>query len=132
MKAWVGYGTCTPKLDITEGIAPGDTWTATTPGCRVKYIDLFLTGPDGQTLHCTRYVSDGTTNSLFFINMDDVGGCFVKSAPTTECAGDYGSNVPCCGSPELGTVSHLYQCPQSTPKCVHYVAYERWGTCVNK
>ena len=132
------YTTCTPKIDITEGIAPGDTWTATTRGCMVNYIYVLLTGPDGSKFGCTKYVTGGTTDSLFSILMDGVGGCCLKSSneiqdhddtPTTKCAGNYGSNVPCCGQGETGTVSPQYQCPQSKPNCVNYAYKEQWGTC---
>jgi len=50
--------------------------------------------------------------------------------PTTQCAGNYGTNVPCCSQEGTGTVSPQYQCPQSKPNCVNYVYNEHWGTCV--
>ena len=52
-----------------------------------------------------------------------------SSCPSCECAGNYGSNVPCCGQEGTGTVSPSKQCPQSKPKCVNYVHNEHWGTC---
>ena len=48
--------------------------------------------------------------------------------PTTQCAGDYGSNDPCCGQGG-GDVDLQFQCPHSKPTCVNYVYDHHWGTC---
>ena len=50
------------------------------------------------------------------------------STSTTQCAGDYGSNDPCCS--QGGTSVELqFQCPRSKPTCVNYVYNYHWGTC---
>ena len=66
---------------ILEGIAPGDTWTATSRGlCTVSEIYVYLTLPNDSRLTCTQYRSGGTTYSLFSIIMGGVDGCCVKSS----------------------------------------------------
>ena len=137
---WVGYTTCTPHYNYynTEGIAPGDTWTAPLRGrCTVGGIYAYLTLPDDIQLECTEYVPAGTYDSLFFIIMDGDDHCCVRSSqddtPTMRCAGDYSSNVPGQeGTPP--TVPWVLQCPQSKPSCVNYVYNDHMGvslgTCV--
>ena len=140
----------TPQLDLdypSEGIAPGDTWTATSRSSttrgfsKVGKIFASLTLADGRRLTCTtNYDSPGTTDSLFSIIMDGADRCCVQSSqddsnpnPFTpkkhKCAGNYGSNVPCCSQEGTGTVGPQYQCPQSKPNCLKYVYNETWGTC---
>lgn len=66
---------------ITEGIAPGDTWTATSRSlCTVNYIYAFLTLPDDSQLIFTHYHSQGTTYSMFSIIINGVGGRCVRSS----------------------------------------------------
>jgi len=66
---------------ILEGIAPGDTWTATSRGlCTVRNIYAYLTLPDDSQLDCTQYYSAGTTYSEFSVIMGGVDGCCVKSS----------------------------------------------------
>ena len=80
--ASVEYGQLFCSNDyISEGIAPGDTWIATSRGlCTVNYIHTYLTLPDDRQLTCKQYHPYGTTHSLFFIIMDGVDVCCVKSS----------------------------------------------------
>ena len=139
--AWVAYGprSCSDD-DVSEGIAPGDTWTSTTKAflnlhpCKVQSISAYLTLPDDRRLTCTTQYRGWSTEIIFFIIMDGVDSCSVRSGlddtPTYQkCAGNYGSNVPCCCQEGTGTVSPQNQCPQSKPTCVNYVYNKHWGTC---
>ena len=66
---------------ILDGIAPYDTWTATSRGlCTVSEIIADLTLPDDSQLTCTQYRSLGTTYSEFSVIMGGVDGCCVKSS----------------------------------------------------
>ena len=80
--AWVTYGQIFCSGDyISEGIAPGDTWTATSRGlCTVTGISVWLTLPDDSQWMCTHYDSIGTSYSMFSIIMGGVDGCCVKSS----------------------------------------------------
>jgi len=46
------------------------------------------------------------------------------------CAADFNTTTTCCDQP-LSDVSEEYVCPEETPKCINYVAHEKWGTCSN-
>ena len=119
--AWVRYTTSQFAIDyIKEGIAPRDTWTATSSrltdrgSSKVKRISAYLTLPDDRRLWCTPFDgSGGTTDYLFSIIMDDVDHCSVRSGH---------SNDP--------TVPSVLQCSQSKPTCVNYISIEHLGTCV--
>ena len=69
------------KEDILEDIAPGDTWTSTTPRglCSVGAISVHLTLPDDSRLTCAHYPSYGTSYNLYSIIMDGVDGCCVTT-----------------------------------------------------
>ena len=117
--AWVYYTNNTPRVDyIQGGIAPGDTWTATSRRSglsKVWNIYAWLTLSDDRQLRCDDipYQKDGTTDYLFSIIMDDVDHCSVRSRH---------SNDP--------TVPSVLQCSQSKPTCVNYISIEHLGTCV--
>jgi hypothetical protein len=66
--AYVEYehANCSPD-NISEGIAPGKTWTATSRGlCMVETIYADLTLPDGRELTCPHnWSQQDITDSLF-------------------------------------------------------------------
>ena len=119
-----------------EGIAPGDTWTATSRRIgfsKVWSIEAYLAPFNGSGLRCTQYLPDhdrvgywnpdsGTTNYLFSIIMDGVDRCFVRTRYNDDtlqpwvCAAHYGSN-------------DRWSCPQFKPNCVKDVANDKMGTC---
>ena len=45
-----------------------------------------------------------------------------------QCAADFGNNVACCGQPPAN-VPNEYICPEATPYCNNYIAFEKWGVC---
>ena len=105
-----------------------DQWTST--GCELFSHTSCLIAPAGLA---------GDTSGCEFV----VNTC-CRSSPESrvgtmdwpwsdcvvqKCAGNYGSNVPCCDQEGTGTVGPQYQCPQSKPNCLKYVYNETWGTC---
>ena len=81
--AWVAYGprSCSDD-DVSKGIAPGDTWIATSHGlCTVTTMHAWLTLPDGSQLECTHYHSaPGKSYTTFFVTMGGVDGCCVLNS----------------------------------------------------
>ena len=76
-----------------------------------KYDDLGVWGGICRIIHATT-----KTNG------------YACSEIPIPCAGDYGSNDPCCK--QGGTsVEPQFQCPQSKPTCVNYVYNNHYGTC---
>ena len=143
--AWVYYTNNTPRVDyIQGGIAPGDTWTATSQHrglSKVWNFYVWLTLSDDRQLRCDDlpYQKGGTTDYLFSILMDGVDRCCVRSSqddtPIMRCAGSYSGNVP-DGGREAATPTFpwVLECPQSKPSCVNYVYNDHLGvslgTCV--
>jgi hypothetical protein len=44
------------------------------------------------------------------------------------CAADYNTVTACCNQPQA-EVPAEYICPETTPYCKDYVAFEKWGVC---
>ena len=80
-RAEVWYYCCFCGNDEIPGIAPGETWSATSRGiCSVTGIYVDLTLPDGDQLRCTPYTSFATSYSQFFIIMKGDNACCVQSS----------------------------------------------------
>ena len=78
--AWLAYGPRSCGDDnVSEGIAPGDTWTTPSRGpCMVTTVHAWLTLPDGSQLECTHYHSArGTSYPTFYVTMGGGDGCCV-------------------------------------------------------
>merc|ERR1711865_1363144 len=93
----------------------------------------FLAAGHYSSVSSGRTAPDGT-GALWrpyqFQQIQQTAGRSQDDTPTTLCAGNYGTNRPCCHQEGTGTVSPQYQCPQSKPNCVNYVYNKHWGTCV--
>lgn len=44
------------------------------------------------------------------------------------CAADFDTTTACCGQPPAN-VPNEYICPEATPYCNNYIAFEKWGVC---
>jgi hypothetical protein len=49
-----------------------------------------------------------------------------------DCTADYGESVPCCGQPNTANDKdgNVKACSEKYPICKHYLAYKRYGKCM--
>jgi len=95
---YLGFPFCSPD-EILDGIAAGQTWSATSRGvCLVESIDAYLLGST-QLMKCDSYKSSGTSYSQFYIIMNGENACCVQSSHGSGVCGPSGPSTDCtfCG-----------------------------------